>query len=127
MEFSYLSEKNPKNDLNEDNFLVEENIFGVFDGVTGLNSYKDATGKTGGYLASSITKDTFIELEQKISLRECAMEANKRILKKMNEAGIDVSRKEDLWGTTATVVKINTEDFEWIGTGDSPLIVIYND
>ena len=34
--------------INEDDFLIENNIFGVFDGATGLVKYFDENGNSGG-------------------------------------------------------------------------------
>ncbi|HNX10794.1 MAG TPA: NUDIX domain-containing protein [bacterium] len=125
--FDYLSDPNPAGHINEDNFLIADDLFGVFDGATGLDKYQNVNGKTGGYLASAITKQTFLELGGVKDLRACALEANRRILAAMEKAGIDLKRKEILWTTTAAVIKMQTDSFEWLGVADSPIVVIYDD
>jgi isopentenyldiphosphate isomerase len=123
----YLSDKNPSRLINEDNFIVNGNLFGVFDGAGALDKYKSPEGKTGGYLASEITKKTFLELGGKNSLRECALEANNRISAAMKLAGVDITKKEALWSTTAAVIKLQVDSLEWIGICDSPIVIIYKD
>jgi serine/threonine protein phosphatase PrpC len=45
--------------VNEDSFVITSNLFGVFDGATGLLKYTDAMGNTGGLLASKIAMNVF--------------------------------------------------------------------
>ncbi|MCR4280603.1 MAG: protein phosphatase 2C domain-containing protein [Candidatus Komeilibacteria bacterium] len=127
MKVTHLTNKNPNTNLNEDSLLTQANVFGVFDGATGLKPYKNADNKTGGYLASSITKDTFRELALKMNLHDCAIKANRRVLAEMQRSSVDLQAKENLWCTTAAAVRINSDDFEWIGIGDSPILIVYKD
>lgn len=122
-----ISEAKSPQSLNEDRFVISENVYGVFDGATGLDSFRNAKGETGGYLASSLAAETFSEFGITLGLEECALLANKRISDKMASAGIDLSKKEALWNTSASVIKLNKDNFEWIGIGDSPIIIIYTD
>ncbi len=125
--FDYLSVKRPSRALNEDHLLVSGNLFGVFDGATGLDKYVDEQGRTGGYLASQIAQETFGELGAQMNLRDCALEANNRIRQAMTKNNIDFKQKENAWATTASVVKLHDDYFEWLGISDSPILLVYND
>jgi hypothetical protein len=46
-------------DINEDTFLVTENIVWVFDGASSLVPYLSESGKTWWYQASQIIKEFF--------------------------------------------------------------------
>jgi serine/threonine protein phosphatase PrpC len=124
MKVSFISDKG-SSFVNEDNYLIGDNIFGVFDGATSLDWYIDSDGKTGGLLASSIAKEVFGE--NKKLLRNLAINANNAIKDKMISRGIDVSNRMNLWSTSAAVVRINDNLIEWLQLGDSLILVIYND
>lgn len=111
--------------LNEDQFIIKNNLYGVFDGATSLNKYIDENGKTGGFIASSTIKEIFEE--NKNSLEEMAIKANLKLNKLMLSKNIDISEKINLWGTTAAVVRLNKNYFEWLQIGDSLIMIIYRD
>jgi hypothetical protein len=113
------------NKLNEDALLIQDNLFGVFDGATSLDKYTDEHGYTGAYIAANITRDIF--KKNNASITELAHEANSRIREKMIATGIDISKKINLWSTTVAVVKINKHDFDWVQISDSLILVIYED
>ena len=79
--------------VNEDAWLVHNNVFGVFDGATSMNRFIDRDGKTGGYLASHITKEVFLDKE--ISLKEGFRLANKKI----EEFNILYHNRNTFWNT----------------------------
>ncbi len=108
--------------MNEDSILIKDNIFGVFDGASSLNKYINDEGKTGGYLASSIVKEIFEKNDK--PLIELAKEANDKLEKEMLKHNIDVNDKVNRWNTTASVVKINKETFEYLQICDSAILVI---
>ncbi|MDD4135502.1 MAG: hypothetical protein PHN66_00335 [Candidatus Shapirobacteria bacterium] len=113
--------------INEDAFLVGENIFGVFDGATGLIKYFDENGNSGGAIAAQISKEVF--LRDDANLIELAKEANETVKAKMEELKIDVSDKLNVFCTTAAVVRLNLEEnsFDWVQIDDSIILVIYED
>jgi len=111
--------------VNEDAWLVHNNVFGVFDGATSMNRFIDRDGKTGGYLASHITKEVFLDKE--ISLKEGFRLANKKIEEKMIELEIDTSKKTNLWVTSAAVVKIVGQQMEWAQIGDCLILLVNKD
>src|SRR3989344_940836 len=113
--------------INEDAVVIGAARFGVFDGVSSRAGYVDEHGKTGGYLAANIAKETFEKSSD--SLIQIAIEANRLIEDAMKDRGIDISKKENRWGTTMAVVDINLskKEFEWAQVADSLLLVIYTD
>lgn len=111
--------------LNEDAFFVNGSLFGVFDGATSLDDVTYDKGITGGYLASNIAKDTF--MQDGAPLTALADQANRNLWKEMVAKGVDVTRKESLWCTSAAVIRVNGDRFEWVQTGDSLILAIYDD
>ncbi len=110
--------------LNEDGQLVGEQIYGVFDGATSLSgSIYD--GLTGGYLASQAGVEVFSEDDR--SLTELAALANTAIFHKMEGYGVDLDRKEELWSTSAAVVRTQGNELEWCQAGDCRIQLIYTD
>src|SRR5258708_12016432 len=63
--------------INEDAILLGKNRFGVFDGASSLDAYTDEEGRTGGYLAANIVRDTFENSD--LPIRETAIVANQNI------------------------------------------------
>ena len=112
--------------INEDSILITANLFGVFDGATGLIKYTDSEGKTGGFLAAQIAKDIFeknIDKPLIISIEEIS----KELRNKMQKAHINLQDTSAAWTTSASAVRISDEYIEYIQLGDSPIIIIYKD
>jgi serine/threonine protein phosphatase PrpC len=112
-------------DINEDTLLLGKDIFGVFDGATSLTGARYGLSKTGGMLASSIACSIFSR--NCSSLVDLARGANTAIYEEMRVHGVDLSARECLWSTSAAVVRIQEKGIEWIQSGDSFIILIYND
>lgn len=111
--------------ISEDRILIAENLFGVFDGITGFVKYEDEHGKTGGFLAADIARKTFES--NKGNLFDIAVLANKNIREAMINCAVDMSDKLNLWGTTVAVLKVNEDDFDWVQISDSLILIVYND
>lgn len=111
--------------INEDSISLNGNLFGVFDGATSLTRNTFENDKTGGFLASSIARDTFMESQEPLPF--LAHKANTAIYKKMLENGVNISDKSDLWSTSCAVVRIKDDHIEWVQTGDSLLLLIHED
>ncbi|WP_459917299.1 hypothetical protein [Desulfocicer niacini] len=39
--------------------------------------------------------------------------------------GVNISRQEDLWSTSAAVVRMKNKKLEWIQAGDAVIILVY--
>ncbi len=109
----------------EDALLLGEDLFGVFDGAGSLVKFVDPKRGTGGRIASTIARDTFSLQEG--PLRDLAAAANREIGTQMVAAGIDISKKVNLWCTTAAVIRMQEDSFEWLEIGDSAVLLIKGD
>ncbi|MFA4931260.1 MAG: protein phosphatase 2C domain-containing protein [Patescibacteria group bacterium] len=112
-------------DLNEDNYLIKDNLFAVFDGAGSLNKYVDAEGRTGGFIASNIAKDVFDKNNK--SLKELAVIANKEIKSAMQSRDIDTTDKLNLWCTNFAAIKIEENIVNWAQISDATIIFIFRD
>lgn len=120
----YIHEKGSGR-INEDALSLNGKLFGVFDGATSLDRTTYDGDITGGYYASSIASDIFMQNND--TLIKMADKANTAIFKKMIEKGVNVSDRNTLWSTSAAVVKIDNNRVHWVQTGDSLLLLIYED
>ena len=111
--------------LNEDAYFLGDRMVGVFDGATALNSSLYEDGKTGGYLASRLARDTFRAGDA--PLLKLTHRANRRILEAMQQRGVDLRHKENLWCTSLAVVRVGTDEIEWVQSGDSLILTIDDD
>jgi hypothetical protein len=110
--------------LNEDAQLVARDLYGVFDGATSLGG-ATYDGLTGGYLASSLAAEVFSTNDG--SLNELALKANEAIAKRMAACNVDLSRKEELWSTSAAVIRFSGNSMEWCQAGDCRIQLILSD
>ncbi|MCA1055775.1 protein phosphatase 2C domain-containing protein [Rossellomorea aquimaris] len=114
--------------LNEDALIINEHqsIFGVADGVSSLVDFRSKENLTGGFLASHTAKDYFESgLRDEENLYDAARTINHTLNMKMQESGIDLGKKEQLWGTALAVVKISRHGIEYIQTGDCMIVAVY--
>ncbi|TSC60899.1 MAG: hypothetical protein Athens041674_951, partial [Parcubacteria group bacterium Athens0416_74] len=113
--------------MNEDAIFIGDTKFGVFDGASSLDGYIDEEGRTGGYLAANIAKETFAGSNTDIVTT--ALEANRKIGNAMTAKSIDISRKESTWCSTMAVVDIDATNkrFEWAQIADALILVIKKD
>jgi len=112
-------------EINEDACVIGEDLFGVFDGATSLQKQSLGKGKTGGYLASNIAGEVF--KNNNAPLKALAVKANSAIKHSMIKNGLDVTDRNGLWSTSAAVVRIKDNRYEWVQTGDSLVLAIYKD
>ncbi len=111
--------------INEDCLVIEDNIFGVFDGATSLDRQTFEQGKTGGMIASQTARSVF--RKNHYPLGQLARKANQEIMNQMIRHGVDISRKESLWSTSAAVVRVKERVLEWVRTGDAVILLVYED
>lgn len=110
---------------NEDSYIIKNNIFAVFDGYNSSLRFKDDEDFTGGMIAANIAKEAF--LTNRGSLKDLAIEANRKIQERMLTLKIDVLNKDNLWGTMFAAVRVKDNYFEWAQLGDSLILVILKD
>jgi len=122
MEIEHILEKGSGR-LNEDALIIENNIYGVFDGASSLDTAFFEGHKTGGLMASSTAGNVFSK--NHFPLLQLGCQANHAILSKMMTHKVDLSRRQGLWSTSAAVVRLHKDKIEWLQTGDSYIIVLY--
>ena len=110
---------------NEDCLIMDNNIFGVFDGATSLIDVCFEGGKSGGCMASSIAGQVFLRNHH--PLVRLGAEANDLIRTRMEHCRIDLSQRCGLWSTSAAVVRLKDDEIEWFQTGDSQVVFIDRD
>jgi Protein phosphatase 2C len=111
--------------INEDVLLQDGNIFGVFDGATSISTTDLPTGLTGGLIAAQIAAETFRQGGD--DLLCCAEEANRRISRALCPENISHDKRYRLWSTSAAVIRLAGDHFEYCQTGDSLVLVIRKD
>lgn len=118
---------------NEDAFVVRESagIYGVFDGATSLNGYRDENGETGGSIASRLMKRFWEDLTEeeasRIQMTEALLAANDGLRTAMLERGIDTRDPSSQWMTGAAIVRIGHRRIEYAQVGDCTLAAVYED
>lgn len=112
-------------EINEDFYCRSGNLFGVFDGATSLSEIVFENSYTGGFLASNIVGKTFAKNNR--PLLELAEKANRGIANAMVERGVNPGQRENLWCTSAAVLRVHEETFEWVQSGDCLILVIFED
>lgn len=113
--------------INEDALVVRDHRFAVFDGASSLVPYTDQEGRTGGYIAANIAREVFENRSG--SLKEAALEANKKIGEVMRKHHIDIFKKETTWCTTFAAVEIDPilNQFHWAQITDTLILLITKD
>lgn len=116
--------------VNEDRLVMGKNLFGVFDGATSLdNACFDDTNfdemKTGGLMAASTAEQVFAR--NRYPLKQLGRSANNAILAKMKIHNVQINRPTSRWSTSAAVVRILDNRLEWLQTGDSYILLVYDD
>lgn len=124
MKVSTLLEKGT-GPLNEDFCFTGKDLYGVFDGATSLIGDRFQGGLTGGRLASSIAGNIF--LRNNASLDQLTDKANKAIGQAMAANGVNLKDRKTLWSTSAAVVRVAENRFEWTQIGDCLVMAIYED
>ena len=110
--------------INEDEFLIKDNLFAVFDGASSLVKFKNEKRETGGKLAAKIVKKVFSKNER--PLKQLAIDANNTIHKEMKKYNINIDRKEGLWSTHIAAVRLLNRKAEFLSIGDCLMLAIFN-
>lgn len=112
--------------VNEDQLLIGNNLFGVFDGATSLVGFVDESGRTGGQIASEIAKETFENSNPADSLNELIQRASRTIRKQYSIHGIDINEADALWSANGVaVVRLSGDSYEFVQLGDG-MIFAFN-
>ncbi|MDN4593028.1 protein phosphatase 2C domain-containing protein [Polycladomyces subterraneus] len=114
---------------NEDRLIIDQSrgLYGVADGATGLDRFRDENGLTGGAIAAEIVAEHFLNLESETDLFQATLQANERLRQVMRDQGIDLQKTETLWAAAHAVVRIGEHHIEWVQSGDCMIYALYRD
>ncbi|TLS38210.1 protein phosphatase 2C domain-containing protein [Pseudalkalibacillus caeni] len=115
------------NEFNEDALVRNESarIFGVIDGVSSIDKYRNRRGETGGYIASRLLKQSLENIKQCEDLEKAVERGNELIQREMEDARIDTGHKENRWGAALALVKLNEGKIEYVQSGDCMILAVY--
>ena len=119
----YIFEKGSGRE-NEDCLLMENNLFGVFDGASSLDRQRFSNNFTGGLIAAQTAKNEFSKNHFPLSI--LGLHANQAIRSKMVEQRLNMAQRHTLWSTSAAVVRVKEDCIEWFQTGDAQIILIHD-
>nr|WP_320050328.1 protein phosphatase 2C domain-containing protein [uncultured Desulfuromonas sp.] len=110
--------------FNEDRVVIENNLFGVFDGASSLvkNLYQE---KSGAWWAAEVAAREFACNDD--DLLNLARRSNRRLRAKMEQHGVDVEDKLQCWSTSAAVFRMLGDELEWVQAGDCLIMAIDHD
>jgi len=107
--------------FNEDTVLVEDNLFGVFDGASSLDG-RLCRGKSGAWWAAQLARSEFAGNDS--TLISLAQRANQRLKETMEQHGVKTDDELQCWSTSAAVFRIKDDFLEWVQTGDCLIVGI---
>lgn len=115
--------------MNEDALIinVKDKIYGVADGATSLTDRLYESGQTGGYLAAHLLASMLQEAASGASLEEVIIQANDALRQRMQDAGIDIADKRQLWSAAFVIFRVRDTYVEFVQAGDCMLFAKYAD
>ena len=110
--------------FNEDALLLQENLFGVFDGASSLKGelYR---GKSGAWWAAHLARAAFAGNDDELA--GLAERDNQAIAKGMVVSGVDLAERLQLWSTSAAAVRVQGETLDYVQIGDALILCIFED
>ncbi len=115
--------------LNEDQMLIKDNTYAVFDGASSLvnNNWQ---GKSGAWWAAKCAAETLSLKEHTnpdLPLSHLFMEANQKIADQMEQAGVDRTNRISLWSCTGAAIRFYPGFMEYAQIGDALILCIKKD
>ncbi|MGP4077881.1 PP2C family serine/threonine-protein phosphatase [Halobacillus sp. K22] len=125
----HVNYTSPDKKESEDAWIInqEADIYGVLDGATPLEEFKDEKGHNGAYLAAQIFKEHFESLGAGTDLTEEVREANLKLYHQMLAYGVDVSKGYKRWSTCVAIVQLEETHINYVQLGDSMIVAGYKD
>jgi len=129
-----LSEQGAIGRASEDRIYADANrsLAGVFDGASSIVVFETEDGQTGGVVAASIAVAVLERSTEQQSLREILLAANSSIDEVQHAHGIDPTKKEARFCTTAAVARVRESTdgstvIDLAQAADSVAIIVYED
>ena len=107
---------------NEDTLSTSNDMYIVCDGSTTINGAANGTTAYGGKRAAELVVEVFSENSG--TIRSMTRQANERIMRTMQAAGVDIADRETLWATSFAALRFDEENIEWAQSGDCAIILI---
>src|SRR5699024_3818518 len=120
----YIKEKSPAKAECEDALLLNDNasIFGVMDGSTPIDHYKDKNGHNSAYLAANFFKQHLESLDQVDYLHHQILKVNKLLQNEMEKNLIETRNKAELWSTCISAIQIKKNTLVYASLGDTMIL-----
>ncbi len=112
-------------ETNEDLFLNDDGLYGVFDGATSLSKRRYSQGLTGGYIAAALAAESFRKNGH--DLYTSVVEANNRLRIVQEDAGVASDQRHGLWSTSLAVVRLTEDRLEYCSLGDASILILTED
>lgn len=119
-----ISKTSPLKTECEDAYFTNEElgIYGVLDGSTPMDHFKDEDGHNGAYLAAHLFKTHFESLQTSACLHNEVVHANQKLNKEMETYNVDLSKKHHLWCTCVSAVQVEGDTLTYASLGDTMII-----
>ena len=120
----YITKTSPAKQECEDAYIINDNldIYGVLDGATPMDNFKNEKGHNGAYLAANLFKSYFESLKKTTGLRNEILHANKLLKNAMESYGVDQTKKHYLWCTCISAVQVKEESLTYASLGDTMIL-----
>lgn len=120
----YVTKTSPAKVECEDAYIINESLdlYGVLDGSTPMNDFKDEAGHNGAYLAAHLFKDYFESLKATAGIQKEVLQANKLLKKAMENDHVDQTEKHRLWCTCVSVVQVKENILTYASLGDTMIL-----
>ncbi|QDS35910.1 protein phosphatase 2C domain-containing protein [Brevibacillus brevis] len=114
---------------NEDAYVIQQvkHVYAVIDGITSLIPYENAAGQTGGAIAAELVKKQLEAIPEDAALHDYLETINLALQEQMRQSGIDLEKKEALWGAACAVVRVGDAHIEYAQLGDCMIFAVYED
>ncbi|NTU24522.1 hypothetical protein HPY28_29865 [Brevibacillus sp. HB1.2] len=114
---------------NEDAYVIQQvkHVYAVIDGITSLIPYENAAGQTGGAIAAELVKKQLEAMPEDAALHDYLETINVALQEQMRQSGIDLEKKEALWGAACAVVRVGDAHIEYAQLGDCMIFAVYDD
>lgn len=124
----FIKEKSPSKIESEDALLINDalGIYGVMDGATPIDSFKDENGHNSAYLAANLIKGYLESLEEISYLPDEVLKANNLLKHEMKANGINLTDKSQLWSSCVSAIQIKNNSLIYTSMGDTMILTCDN-
>ncbi|MEW9677418.1 protein phosphatase 2C domain-containing protein [Lentibacillus sp. L22] len=121
---AYFITTSPAKKECEDALMINDSlgIYGVLDGATPIDDFKDENGHNGAYLAANLFKNHIESLKGVTLLPHEILQANQLLNRTMESYGINQSEKDKLWCTCVSAVQIKEGNLLYASLGDTMIL-----